>query len=221
MKGAALLSLSFLLCFSCTGGKGGRHVAAPDRGDGFPPVEADTLVLPSEADADTLPAQADELFDDFIFNYASNARLQLRRTVFPLPYYKEDEPLKIEKEDWAHDSLFVQQTYYTLLFDNEDDMDLVGDTTLKSVQVEWFFLDTREVKRYYFERKQGTWMLEAINLRRMEESGEEDFLAFYARFAADSLYQRGHLCDPLPYVTIDPDDEFSILETTLDVNQWF
>ena len=48
-------------------------------------------------------------------------------------------------------------------------MDMVGDTTLTSVQVEWIFLKTRMVKRYYFERKRGMWMLEAINLREMEK----------------------------------------------------
>lgn len=46
---------------------------------------------------------------------------------------------------------------------------MVGDTTLTSVQVEWIFLKTRMVKRYYFERKRGMWMLEAINLREMEK----------------------------------------------------
>ena len=40
---------------------------------------------------------------------------------------------------------------------------MVGDTALKSVQVEWIYLKTRMVKKYYFERKQGMWMLEAIN----------------------------------------------------------
>ncbi|MDE6161926.1 MAG: DUF4348 domain-containing protein, partial [Bacteroides sp.] len=28
-------------------------------------------------------------------------------------------------------------------------------------------------------------------------------------------------CKPLAFVTTDPDDDFSILETTLDLNQWF
>ncbi len=221
MKGVAPFFLLFLICFSCSDRGARRNGHAVAGGDDSLFLAADTLQAYGVTEADTMPALADELFDDFIFNYASNARLQRRRTVFPLPYYKEDEPIKIEEEEWTHDSLFVQQTYYTLLFDNEDDMDLVGDTTLKSVQVEWLFLDTRTVKRYYFERKQGMWMLEAINLRRMEESGEQDFLAFYAHFAQDSLYQSRHICDPLPFVTIDPDDEFSILETTLDVNQWF
>ena len=170
------------------------------------------------------PVEADELFDDFVFNYATDSLFQRQRTIFPLPYYKEDTPLKIEKKYWKHDPLFADQTCYTLLFDSEDDMDVVGDTTLSSVQVEWIFLKTRMVKRYYFERSKGMWMLEAINLRRMEEEDREEdlsFVSFYARFVVDSLYQREHICQPLQFVTIDPDDEFSILETTLDVDQWY
>ena len=115
------------------------------------------------------PIGADELFDDFIFNYATDTLFQRQRTIFPLPYYNVDTPLKIEKKYWKHDPLFADQTCYTLLFDSEDDMDLVGDTALSSVQVEWIFLKTRMVKRYYFERSKGMWMLEAINLRKMEE----------------------------------------------------
>lgn len=129
------------------------------------------------------PVGADELFDDFVFNYATDSLFQRQRTIFPLPYYNVDTPLKIEKKYWKHDPLFAGQTFYTLLFDSEDDMDLVGDTTLSSVQVEWIFLKTRMVKRYYFERAKGMWMLEAINLRKMEEDKEGDpsFVSFYAR----------------------------------------
>lgn len=167
------------------------------------------------------PIEADELFDDFIFNYASDDALQMQRTVFPLPFYDRDTPRKIEKSSWKHDYLFSQQSYYTLLFDEEDDLDLVGDTTLVSVQVEWIYLKNRMVKRYYFERKQGMWMLEAINLREMELDEDENFVEFYTRFVTDSLYQSKHISRPLQFITIDPDDEFSILETTLDVNQWY
>ena len=41
------------------------------------------------------------------------------------------------------------------------------------------------------------------------------------RFVTDSVYQSRHIREPLEYITIDPDDEFSILETTLDLNQWY
>jgi hypothetical protein len=182
--------------------------------------KADTL-QEAEVKEEPKPMVADELFDDFIFNYASDDALQRQRTVFPLPYYDRDTPLKIEADFWKHDYLFTKENYYTLLFDKEEDMDMVGDTTLTSVQVEWIFLKTRMVKRYYFERKRGMWMLEAINLREMEKGENEDFVEFYTRFVRDSVYQSKHISHPLQFITIDPDDEFSILETTLDVDQWY
>lgn len=182
--------------------------------------KADTL-QEAEVKEEPKPMVADELFDDFIFNYASDDALQRQRTVFPLPYYDRDTPLKIEADFWKHDYLFTKQNYYTLLFDKEEDMDMVGDTTLTSVQVEWIFLKTRMVKRYYFEKKRGMWMLEAINLREMEKGENEDFVEFYTRFVRDSVYQSKHISHPLQFITIDPDDEFSILETTLDVDQWY
>ena len=182
--------------------------------------KADTL-QEAEVKEEPKPMVADELFDDFIFNYASDDALQRQRTVFPLPYYDLDTPLKIEADFWKHDYLFTKENCYTLLFDKEEDMDMVGDTTLTSVQVEWIFLKTRMVKRYYFERKRGMWMLEAINLREMEKGENEDFVEFYTRFVRDSVYQSKHISHPLQFITIDPDDEFSILETTLDVDQWY
>lgn len=182
--------------------------------------KADTLQQ-ADVEEEPKPIEADELFDDFIFNYASDDALQRQRTVFPLPYYNVDTPSKIEEKFWKHDFLFTKQNFYTLLFDKESDMDMVGDTALTSVQVEWIYLKTRMVKRYYFQRTKGMWMLEAINLRRMDEGENEDFVQFYTRFVADSLYQSRHICNPLQFITIDPDDDFSILETTLDVNQWY
>lgn len=182
--------------------------------------QPDSLQQPVE-DESPKPIEADELFDDFIFNYASDDALQRQRTIFPLPYYKDDIPVKIEKKYWEHDYLFSQQSYYTLLFDREEDMDMVGDTALTSVQVEWVYLKTRMIKKYYFERIKGAWMLEAINLRKIEKGENEDFVDFYARFVTDSVYQSKHIHTPLKFITIDPDDEFSILETTLDLNQWY
>ena len=182
--------------------------------------KADTL-QEAEVKEEPKPMVADELFDDFIFNYASDDALQRQRTVFPLPYYDRDTPLKIEADFWKHDYLFTKENCYTLLFDKEEDMDMVGDTTLTSVQVEWIFLKTRMVKRYYFERKRGMWMLEAINLREMEKGENEDFVEFYTRFVSVSVYQSKLISHPLQFITIDPDDEFSILETTLDVDQWY
>lgn len=173
-----------------------------------------------EEDLPPQPSEADELFDDFIFNFALDDRLQRARIRFPLSFYKGDSCIKVHKQYWKHDYLFARQSYYSLLFDNEEDMDLVGDTTLKSVQVEWIYLKTRTVKKLYFQRIKGMWMLEAVNLRNIQTTGDEDFVSFYTLFATDSVFQQAHVRNPLQFITIDPDDEFSILETTLEPGQW-
>lgn len=167
------------------------------------------------------PIEADGSFDDFIYDFASNDTLQSQRIVFPLPFYKGDEKKSIERRYWKHDDLFTKQNYYTLLFDREEDMDLAGNPDLTSVQVEWIYIKTRMVKKYYFERIKGAWMLEAINLRPIDKNENEDFVEFFNRFSTDSLFQSQRIHVPLAFVTIDPDDDFSILETTLELNQWF
>ena len=86
---------------------------------------------------DPQPIQADESFDDFIYNFASDDVLQRQRVKFPLPYYNGDKKSNIEERNWKHDDLFTKQHYYTLLFDREEDMDLVGDTSLTSVHGYW------------------------------------------------------------------------------------
>jgi hypothetical protein len=79
------------------------------------------------------------------------------------------------------------------------------------------------MKRYYFERLYGWWKLEAIDDATMpkEDNGQEDFYEFYERFANDSVFQAERVADPLPFVAPDPDDDFQILETTIQKSQWF
>ncbi|MDR0892380.1 MAG: DUF4348 domain-containing protein [Mediterranea sp.] len=177
--------------------------------------------VPAAVPTQPMPTRADESFDDFIYNFASDDTLQVQRIKFPLPYYKGDEKQLIARGEWKHDYLFTRQPYYTLLFDKESDMDLVGDTLLSSVQVEWIYVKEQKVKKYYFQRLKGAWMLEAINLHAIEPDDNEDFSDFFHRFAIDSLFQRQRVCNPLEFVTLDPDDEFAILNATISVDQWF
>lgn len=99
---------------------------------------------------DPQPIQADESFDDFIYNFASDDVLQRQRVKFPLPYYNGDKKSNIEERNWKHDDLFTKQHYYTLLFDREEDMDLVGDTSLTSVQVEWMVRENTNGEKILF-----------------------------------------------------------------------
>lgn len=216
---AGVIALGLLLSCSNSKTKGGPF-AATNNGVDSASVAVDSI-LAEDLSEEPEPTQADESFDDFIYNFASDNALQRRRIKFPLPYYKEERKLNIEEKHWKHDSLFTNDRIYTILFDKEKDMDLVGDTSLTSVQVEWIYVKTQMLKRYYFERIKGAWILEAINYRPLQKDGNEDFMEFFARFATDSLFQSSRIARPLIFVTSDPDDDFSILETSLDLNQWF
>lgn len=214
-----IIGLFFL--FSCTNKK--------TKIDPFTPLTAmvDSAVHEQVADSiveieaeEPVPGKADEIFDDFVFSFALDDRLQRSRIVFPLAYYKMDTPVKIEKQDWEHDSLFISQRYYTLLFDKEEDMELVQDTSLNSVRFEWIDMKKHTVKKYYFERKKGAWLLEAINEHGIEETENEDFIDFFYRFVNDTVFQSKRIHEPLLFVTNDPDDDFAIIETTIEPAQW-
>ena len=186
-------------------------------------IVADSLLVEDMEEEPEVPVSADESFADFLYNFALDEKLQLRRILFPLPYYMDNKKDSIEKEEWVHDPLFSQQEFYTMLYDNLDDSELEKDTASTSVRIEWIDLKANKMKRYYFERLYGWWKLEAIDDATMtkEENGQEDFYEFYERFANDSLFQAERVADPLPFVAPDPDDEFEILETTIQKSQWF
>ena len=122
-----------------------------------------------------------------------------------------------------HDPLFSQQEFYTMLYDNLDDAELEKDTASTSVRIEWIDLKNNKMKRYYFERLYGWWKLEAIDDATMpkEETNQEDFYEFYERFVNDSLFQAERVAKPLTFIAPDPEDDFQILETTIDIEQWF
>lgn len=185
---------------------------------------ADTLQVEEIPEEEPeLPAMADESFADFLYNFALDEKLQASRIVFPLPYYKDSSRDSIAKGEWEYDPLFSRQDTYSVLFDRAEDMEMEKDTTSTSVRIEWIYLQERRMKRYYFERIKGAWTLEAIDDAAMpaEDTAGEDFYGFYARFANDSVFQAERVAEPLRFSTIDPDDEFNILETTLEKGQWF
>jgi len=210
-----------LFCFSCSNQKA-QQPASQDVEIVTDTIGPEDEMWPEEEREEVGEEAADGHFFDFIYAFATDSMFQRSRIVFPLPYYHLDQALRIEAADWEVDPLFFDQLYYTLLFDHEEEMELAEDEEEQtSVQVEWWLLESRQVKRYYFERKEGIWILEAINVRPVEEDTRENFGDFFVRFATDSVFQSQRIRQPLTFVTADPDDDFSILETTLDPDQWF
>lgn len=220
--GCCLLAL---FAASCGGGKKqqGPFDTLARQIDSLHTTSADTLTDTIPEQEEVIPATADESFADFFYNFASDERFQRTRIVFPLSYYKKDRVVRISKDEWTYDPLFSRDPVYTVFFDKEEDMEMEKDTALHSVQVDWIYLQDRKVTRYYFQRKTGRWHLEAVNKEQLAHAaeGKEDFFDFYVRFVNDSVFQRSRLHNPLGFVTVDPEDEFQILETTLDEGQWF
>ena len=223
MKKLILAICLFGWMCSCGGGKKNAEPQELDSPTDTIEAVVDSLSLEEVEEEPVVPISADESFADFLYNFALDEKLQLRRILFPLPYYTDNRKDSILKEDWKHDPLFSQEEFYTMLYDHLDDAELEKDTASTSVRIEWINLKERKLKRYYFERLYGWWKLEAIDDATMpkEETGQEDFYEFYERFANDSLFQAERVADPLPFVAPDPDDDFQILETTIEKEQWF
>lgn len=198
------------------------------------PTAADTLqsdsILADTSDVDStedviaeapMPKAADELFDDFVFNFAANRRLQRKRIVFPLPVYRNGkQEKKIDLSQWKMEHFFMHQDYYTLIFDNEKQRELVKDTTIDKVTIEKIFFHQKMVQQFLFNRIDGKWMMTSINYKPMYQNQNANFLKFYQRFAVDSAFQVRSMADEVQFTAPDPNDDFSTITGVMMPQQW-
>ncbi|MGN1228385.1 MAG: DUF4348 domain-containing protein [Prevotella sp.] len=220
MKKILPILLAFTaIVFSCTGNKTGSHDGAPADSDSIHDTAAvDTMeMLISET---PMPKAADELFDDFFFNYAANRKLQLKRTSWPLPSFAGGKLTPIQQNQWKTEHFFMRQGYYTLILNSERDMHFVKDTTINTARVEKIFLAKHLVKQYVFNRTNGLWMLDSIVNKPLAQSVNASFLSFYHRFATDSAFQNRSVSDLVQFSGPDPDDDFSTMEGVLTPETW-
>ena len=215
------LFAGLLLMFSCTGNKTPRveeEVAEDSAADTTEVSVTDSL---EQLIMDTpMPRAADAMFDDFIFNFAANKRLQLERIVFPLNMTEKDTTVQVEKSAWKMEHLFMNQGYYTLLFNNDKQMSLMKDTAVNEAIVEKIQLRKRQVKNYVFHRIRGAWMMTEVRVTPLEENVNASFLAFYQRFVTDSAFQVQSLNSMVEFVGPDPDDDFHQLEGVITPDTW-
>lgn len=167
-----------------------------------------------------MPKAADELFDDFIFNFSANKKLQMKRISFPLAVVRGKDTSYIQSKQWKMEHFFMRQDFYTLIFDNQRQMNIVKDTTISHVAVEKIYLKKRQVKQYIFDRKQGQWQMTAIVYQSLAKSQNASFLNFYQKFVSDSTFQVSSINDPLQFTGPDPDDDFSTMNGILAPEQW-
>jgi hypothetical protein len=209
-----------LLMFSCTGKQAQRveESQTDSVADTLDSVPLDTLEqLLSEIPT---PKAMDEFFDDFFFNFAANKKVQKARIIFPLTVHKADKDEQIEKNKWQMERFFMHQGYYTLLFDNDEQMQLSKDTSINQAIVERIQLKKNLVKDYVFNRIRGAWMLREIRESSMEDNINASFLAFYQRFSTDKAFQVKSLNTTVKFVGPDPDDDFNLMEGLITPDTW-
>ena len=220
---SVLLAVLTVVCFTSVGCSDKKPAQVHDS-TSVDSVVADTQTVDSTEkliEETPMPKAADELFDDFVFNFAANRKLQMKRVHFPLPVYHNDKLVKsIGKRAWKMEHFFMHQDYYTLIFDNQKQMNLVKDTAINHVVVEKVFYAKKTVQQFLFNRINGEWMMTSINYKPMYTNMNASFLKFYGQFATDSTFQAEHLHNPVKFVGPDPDDDFSTMSGDIEPETW-
>jgi len=183
--------------------------------DTIPDSPRDSLIA-----ATPMPKSADELFDDFLFNFTANKKLQYERIKFPLKVLEGEKESFIEMKDWKIEKFFMNQEFYTLIFDNEKQMNLLKDTTIGHVVIEKIDLRNKRVEQHVFDRENGLWMLTEICRNTTYQNPNKSFLDFYAQFVADSVFQVESMDDMVQATLPDPDDDFAMIEGEFSPEQW-
>lgn len=214
------LSAIMLLMFSCTGKKAGQtdEVPTDSVADSTDVAVTDTMEL--LITQTPMPRAADAMFDDFIFNFVANKKLQKERTVFPLRTTEGDKTVNTKEEQWQMERLFMRQGYYTLLFSDEEQMSLMKDTVVSQAIVEKIQLKKNRVVNYRFFRVKGAWMMTSINVTPISENANASFLNFYQKFVTDSVFQLESINETVQFVGPDPDDDFAQMEGVITPDTW-
>ena len=221
MKRVILAIFAFvLIMFSCTGNKANQteEVPADSVADSIDTTDVDSMeLLITET---PMPRAADAMFDDFLFNFLANKKLQKERVIFPLRVTENGTITKIEKDDWQMEHLFMRQGYYTLLFNSDKQMQLMKDTAVSEAVVEKILLAKNQIKNYFFQRIKGAWLLREIKVTPIQSDANASFLAFYQRFVNDTAFQVKSISETVDFVGPDPDDDFNMMEGVITPDTW-
>jgi hypothetical protein len=216
----ALAVMTMLIGTGCTDKKEAKSDTLAVITDTIDTTSVDSI---EEIIAETpMPKAADELFDDFFFNFASNKQLQRNRIVFPLTVKTGEESHQVQRQEWKMEKFFRTQGYFTLIFDNTKQMKLVKDTSINKVTVEKIRLGNGTVEQFQFERKNGQWVLAEIDNISYANTGNASFLTFLDKFLSDESSQQQSIENPLPYYGPDPqgEEENKCVNTEIAASEW-
>ena len=210
-----------LLMLSCKGNRTASPIEVPADSVASEVADTEDVDTLEQLIADTpMPQAADELFDDFLFNFVANKRLQMERVLFPLKTTRNGDTTQMARADWRMERFFMRQGYYTLLFGSRGEMAQMNDTSLTEATVEKIYFNTGAVIQYQFRRLRGAWMLTQVDTQPIQANANSSFLQFYHRFVTDSLFQGESLEETVQFEGPDPDDDFAQMEGILTPDTW-
>lgn len=163
----------------------------------------------------------DGIFEEFLYEFSADTAMQMHRIHFPLPYLCKGEEIQLGKQEWDTSRLLGLTDIYYTLFERDAEMDAERDTAMRKANLECVDMKTRTVRTFFFEKLDGCWKLLRVNERELASYKHREFFSFYHRFVTDSVFQSLHVNDPMTFVTLDPEDDFNILEANIDMEQWF
>ena len=166
-----------------------------------------------------MPKAADQLFDDFFFNFIANKKLQRSRIKFPLAVVTNGKTTQINRKAWKTDHFFRPQGYYTLIFDDESQAEWAKSTDLDTVIVEKIHLKEGLVEQYWFDHQAGYWTMNQIRNVGFSSNHNASFLKFLQKFFVSKNLT--HVAHPLTYDGPDPNgEETNHVHTTIPAEEW-
>ena len=148
-----------------------------------------------------IPKAADEVFDDFLFTYVSNASFRQQRT-------KGTESLDMNDDDAA-----------VMIYERDNDLALQKDTTLQQVVLEKIDWDENTIHHFHFNKSQGQWFLTAEEDVDISDVPNASFLVFLKDFLTDSLYRHESIDLPLLMKYYSEEDD-GMVEAELSFEEW-
>lgn len=211
-----LLLFAGLFFVACTDKEKARVEATTEALDSMS-ATADTLIL---VDEEPVPKTVDELFNDFFYSFASDGKFQMSRVSFPLTVNEDGATHKISRSEWNAKEKFLQEDFYSVIYERERDMYLFKDTAVAKVRVRRIDLDNLSIESFHFDRTDGHWGLVGVDKYGFSKSSNRDFLSFYASFMSDTVDQCEHIVFPLKYILSAEGEISDGAELELSEDEW-
>lgn len=176
-------------------------------------LETDTLE--SLIEETPMPKAADELFDDFFFNFAASKRLQYERIDFPLEQNNFGKVTTVSKDQWRMERFFMRQGYFTLVVGSQKELENSKDTKVGHVVIERIYLTQNCVQQFVFNRVDGLWKMQQVRKESISSNKNGDFYTFYNKFVNDSTYRAQSLAEVVDFSGPDPEDDFARMEGSI------